>query len=125
MSLQISETITFVADLDAALVFYTLQLGFEVLEREEWGWALIQDPSGVKVGLLVAETWRREEPAPNGMPAPRIGLKTDDIEGEVERLREAGVEVTKIVGDASSMRAAHLKDRDGNWIFLWQEAAKR
>jgi catechol 2,3-dioxygenase-like lactoylglutathione lyase family enzyme len=125
MALRISETITFVADLDAALVFYTLQLGFEVLEREEWGWALIQDAAGVKLGLLVADTWRREELGPNGLPLTRIAMKTTDIEGEVERLREAGVDVTKIVGDANSMRAAHLKDRDGNLIFLWQEAAKK
>lgn len=64
--------------------------------------------------------------ASHGMPpmSPghpfEIGLKVDDVDKLVMRLREAGVTIVREPFDsAAGNRVAYIADPDGNWISLY------
>ena len=122
MAIRISETIYYVHDLDKGVQFYQDRLGFTLIEKQDWGWALFEAHGG-KVGLLTEAVWRQAGEDYEGMPRPRVAFQTDDIEGEVAKLREAGVEVGDYHGKSDSMRAVTFRDLCGNEYFLWDDGS--
>jgi catechol 2,3-dioxygenase-like lactoylglutathione lyase family enzyme len=117
-NLHITETIFSVRDIDAAIRFYTETLGFRLTERQDWGWAVIED-NGQRIGLVL-DKWMRDEGAPQEvLPIPQIGMKTDDIEAEVAALRAKGLDVVGPQGEPGATRTATFRDPSGNCIFLW------
>ena len=52
-----------------------------------------------------------------------IGLGTDDVDGDVKRLKSAGVEFVEDPTDYGTLRIATLKDPEGNLVQLLQPRA--
>jgi len=114
-----------VDDVDAAVAFYTGQLGF-VLEQQ-------MGPAFAIVVLDETPLWlsgpasSAARPMPDGTkPEPggwnRIALELDDIEAEVTRLMQAGVRFRGeiVVGPGGSQIV--LEDPSGNVVELFQPA---
>ncbi len=115
--MKISETLLFVEDLDRGIQFME-RTGLVLQNRQDWGWALFLDPmTGQKVGLLLRSAW--EEESEHSLP-PRLSFESDDLDADVEILREAGATVGDISGDADSTRSCTFIDQDGIAYFLWQ-----
>jgi catechol 2,3-dioxygenase-like lactoylglutathione lyase family enzyme len=123
MATRVSETIYYVHDLDKAVAFYRDQLGFELLDKQDWGWALFSVDGAAKVGLLTEAVWRQSGADYDILPHPRLAMRTNDIEGEVARLKSAGVSVGEIQGDVGKMRAVTYRDLCGNEFFLWDDGS--
>jgi lactoylglutathione lyase len=99
-------------DLVLAVAFYTERLGFEEGYRIE-GFAVVRLDS-FELGLAEST-----DETPAGRVA--IWLYTDDVDAEIERLREAGVEVVKEPKDWEwGERMGSVADPDGNEICLGQ-----
>lgn len=123
MAWRMTETLTFVSDLSAAVANYVEGFGFRVVEIEDWGFALLELPGGGRLGLLAATTWDPGWKPGSPLPQPRLSLQTDDIDAEVARLSAAGVWVSPIRGEPGTVRVATLRDRDGNRLFLWDDGS--
>jgi catechol 2,3-dioxygenase-like lactoylglutathione lyase family enzyme len=116
-----------VDNVDAAVDFYTANLGFSLLNNYAPAFA---DVSRGNLRLLLAgPTSSAGRPMPDGrQPGPggwnRIHLLVDDIDTEVERLRGAGVpfrnEIVKGPGGSQIL----VEDPAGNPIELFQPAAR-
>lgn len=115
--MTVSETIYYVRDFEAAVRFYSESLGWRLIEKQDWGWAQFEVDGAARVGLLAESVGPKGE----GFPSPRLGLKTDDLDVEVCRLREAGIRVEDPVGEKGQTRATTFFDPDGNPYFLWSE----
>jgi lactoylglutathione lyase len=99
-------------DLAGAVGFYVDRLGFE--ERFRFQEFVVVGLGTFELGL--AET---PEPAPAGRVA--VWLYSDDVDGAVEDLRAAGVEVVKEPADMEwGERIASVLDPDGNEVFIGQ-----
>jgi len=104
-----------VADVEAALGFYTGTLGLvQRPDRPDFGFpGAWLDAGGQQVHLI------------GGSPPPARGqhfaLLVDDIEGTIGELRRAGTEVTDPIPVGSNFQA-FLNDPDGNQIELHQVA---
>ena len=112
-----------VDDVDAAVAFYTAQLGFKLISKTLPAFA------DVTLGdlrlLLSGPTSSAGRPMPDGRrPAPggwnRIHLIVEDLPSQVERLRSAGVRFRSdiIMGPGGSQIV--LDDPSGNPIELFQ-----
>ena len=101
-----------VRDLDAARAFYAGMLDFSVDElNADEGWVRLSRGKTV-IGLAEGK------PDPDG---PVAMIDVDDIKTEVERLKEAGVEVGIVLELRDAMRIADVFDPDGNRIQLGEE----
>ncbi|MCU1476676.1 MAG: hypothetical protein JWQ64_1369 [Subtercola sp.] len=105
-----------VSDQDRARDFYVNTLGFELMSDVQMGpdmrWVLVSPPGSQTAITLV--TWFESMPAGS---AKGIVLETDDLEGEVERLRRLGV----TIGDVERApwgTFVTFDDPDGNGIVL-------
>jgi catechol 2,3-dioxygenase-like lactoylglutathione lyase family enzyme len=114
-----------VDDVADAVRFYTTQLGFSPLTNQAPAFA------DVKLGnlrlLLSGRSSSAGRPMPDGrQPGPggwnRIHLLVDDIEGEVSRLRGAGVSFRNDVVTGPGGKQILLDDPSGNPIELFQPA---
>jgi catechol 2,3-dioxygenase-like lactoylglutathione lyase family enzyme len=105
-----------VSDQDRARDFYVDTLGFELLREVPLGpdqrWVQVA-PKGADTSLTLV-TWFESMPAGS---LSGLVLQTVDIDGDCERLRAAGVELTG-PQDAFWGRHAVLKDPDGNGLVL-------
>jgi lactoylglutathione lyase len=104
--------ILYTPDLVRAVAFYTERLGFEEGYRIE-GFAVVRLES-FELGLAESS---------DVTPAGRVALwlYTDDVDAEIKRLREAGVEVVKEPEDREwGERMGSVRDPDGNEICLGQ-----
>ena len=106
-------------DLHNLLPFYRDVLGLKVV-HESIGFVVLGEnqPDAVTLGLGT----HSEVHGRNADPARHmIGLESDDLIGDWERLKDAGVEFiedpTEYGGD---MSIATLKDPEGNLVQLWQ-----
>lgn len=116
------ETAYYVRDLDASVNFYTTKLGLNLIEKFEWGFALIDaDGKGNTIGLMSIEHSFKDFPDEDGHPAPRLVFQVADLDKEVETLTLAGVKVSNIAGEKGKTRAAHFWDIDGNPFFMWED----
>lgn len=81
----------------------------------------------VKLGETCLEFLQDADPEPAVNNPKQIGFKhvclhTDDVDGEVERLRAAGVTITMEPFDtAINSRIAFFEDPDGLLLELWQD----
>jgi catechol 2,3-dioxygenase-like lactoylglutathione lyase family enzyme len=112
-----------VDDVEAAVAFYTTQLGFTLLTNQAPAFADVE--RGNLRLLLSGPRSSAGRPMPDGrQPAPggwnRIHLIVDDLAAEVERLRAAGLtfrnEIVKGPGGSQIL----LDDPSGNPVELFQ-----
>ena len=116
-----------VNDVDAAVAWYTMHLGFTVLTNAAPAFA------DVRLGslrlLLSGPTSSAGRPMPDGSkPGPggwnRIHLIVSDLAVEVERLRAAGVQFRNNVVTGPGGSQILLQDPSGNVVELFQPAAR-
>ena len=112
-----------VDDVDAAVDFYTAQLGFKLISKTLPAFA------DVALGdlrlLLSGPASSAGRPMPDGRrPAPggwnRIHLIVEDLPSEVERLRSAGVRFRSDIITGPGGAQIVLDDPSGNPIELFQ-----
>jgi catechol 2,3-dioxygenase-like lactoylglutathione lyase family enzyme len=115
----------FVTDLDAAVEFYTRQLGFAVDMRPGPGFAalsrdalqlLLNTPDGSGGAAQAMPDGRR--PEPGGWN--RIQLRTERFDADVERLRQAGVRFRGDVIQGNGGRQVLIEDPSGNPVELFE-----
>lgn len=100
-----------VSDLDAARAFYLGTLGFQELYRdEEERWACL-----VRSGLQLVVGERVPDAGEDG---PVFSMDAEDLKGEADRLRRAGVEVGVVVEIPGTIRLLDVFDPDGNRLQL-------
>ena len=114
-----------VDDVDAAIAFYTEHLGFELLTSAAPAFAdvrrgnlrlLLSGPLS-SAGRPMADG---ERPEPGGWN--RIHLLTDDIHGEIDRLRAEGVRFRNEVVSGPGGQQVLIVDPAGNLVELFQPA---
>jgi catechol 2,3-dioxygenase-like lactoylglutathione lyase family enzyme len=111
-----------VADQDRARDWYRDALGFEVVRDAPMGpmrWVQVAPPGGATSLTLV--TWFDTMPAGS---LRGLVLETDDLDADVRRLREHGVEV----GEPEEQpwgRFVTVADPDGNGLVLQATRAAR
>jgi predicted enzyme related to lactoylglutathione lyase len=115
-----------VDDVEAALDFYTTHFGFSVRMSAAPAFAdvirgnlrlLLSGPQS-SAGRAMADG---EVPQPGGWN--RIHLLTDDIEGEIERLRGEGVQFRNDVVAGPGGKQVLAVDPAGNFVELFEPAA--
>jgi catechol 2,3-dioxygenase-like lactoylglutathione lyase family enzyme len=114
-----------VDDVDKALDFYCTHLGFEVNTNASPAFADVT--RGDLRLLLSGPKSSAGRPMPDGeQPVPggwnRIHLIVDDIEQEVDRLREAGVTFRNDIVVGPGGKQILLIDPSGNFVELFQPA---
>ena len=106
-----------VTDQDRARDFYVDVLGFELVNDMPMGpgmrWVQVRPPGGFTSITLV--TWFEAMPA--GQTRGTV-LETDDLDGDVARLRGLGVELPDEVESAPWGRFVTVPDPDGNGLVL-------
>jgi catechol 2,3-dioxygenase-like lactoylglutathione lyase family enzyme len=116
-----------VDDVDAAIAFYTEHLGFEVLSNASPAFAdvkrgnlrmLLSGPAS-SAGKAMADGTR---PVPGGWN--RVHFLVDDLEGEVARLRAAGVPFRNDIVEGPGGKQVLLEDPSGNFVELYQWAGR-
>src|SRR5262245_13474803 len=114
-----------VADVDAAIAFYTKFLDFKVLTSFAPAFANVT--RGNLRLLLSGPTSSAGRPMPDGaQPGPggwnRIHLIVDDIDAEVARLRDAGARFRNDIVQGPGGRQILLQDPSGNVVELFEPA---
>lgn len=117
-----------VEDVPATVAFYTANLGFK-LDMQSGPYFAALSRGGIQ--LLLSPTkgpGGASQPMPDGRrPAPggwnRIVLYTPDLQGEVDRLRKAGVHFRNEIVAGPGGREILLEDPSGNPVELFQPAA--
>jgi catechol 2,3-dioxygenase-like lactoylglutathione lyase family enzyme len=116
-----------VDDVDAAVAWYTKHLGFTLLSSAAPAFAdvtlgplrlLLSGPTS-SAGRPMADGAR---PGPGGWN--RIHLVVDDLDAEVARLRQAGVEFRNDIVKGPGGSQILLKDHSGNLVELFQPARR-
>ncbi len=115
-----------VEDVDAAIEFYTANLGFEV--RTSFAPAFADVTRGNLRLLLSGPTSSAGRPMPDGStPGPggwnRIHLIVANIDAEVTRLRDVGVSFRNDVVTGPGGRQILVEDPSGNVVELFQPAS--
>jgi catechol 2,3-dioxygenase-like lactoylglutathione lyase family enzyme len=128
--MRIGLTGIFVDDQDKAERFYTQVLGFQVKTNAAYGpderWLSVvapEEPDGVELVLHLAdEPARAFQQASRQAGRPVLSLRTDDCQGEAERLKAKGVVFVKEPGrmDYGGMDAV-FDDTCGNLVNLHQD----
>jgi catechol 2,3-dioxygenase-like lactoylglutathione lyase family enzyme len=114
-----------VDDVDAAIEFYTRMLDFEPLTAFPPAFA---DVKRGKLRLLLAGPQSSAgRPMPDGtQPGPggwnRIHLIVDDIDADVQRLRDAGATFRNDIVEGPGGKQILLEDPSGNVVELFQPA---
>ena len=112
-----------VDDVDAAVAFYTEQLGFTVLSHPAPAFAdVVRGPLRI---LLSGPQSSGARATPQDESAPgrnRIHLVVDDLDTEIDRLREAGLSFRSDPISGPGGRQILLADPAGNLIELFQPA---
>ena len=113
-----------VNDVDAAVDFYVSKLGFEL--QEKFGSAIAILLHGDLELLVAGPRTSAAQPMPDGtVPSPgggwsRFVLTVDDLEAQVERLKEQGVEFRNDIVENQGRKQILCSDPSGNVIELFQ-----
>jgi catechol 2,3-dioxygenase-like lactoylglutathione lyase family enzyme len=123
---QITHSGVWVHDVDEALDFYTLKLGFEVrydIREPTWSWTVVAPPGSDGPELMLSKPG---PPFMDGDTASRVLelvasgalnggiLATDDCRGDFERLSAIGVEFHQAPMERSYGIDAAFRDPSGN-----------
>ena len=102
-----------VDDMDRAVRFYRDILGFELVKQQDvWSEG---DANGLTIGLNA-----REGTSAHADGGAVITFQPDDdLDGEVDRLRTAGVDFTGGISEHDWGRIAPFKDSEGNDLQLY------
>ena len=119
----VSELVLEVADLEAAVRFYTEVLELPEIERWEHREAVwVLAGSGTRIGL-----WAPQLGIAGGRGGAHVHyamrIADEDYDEAVARLRGKGVEVHE--EDFGASRAAYVTDPDGNVVELWTADPRR
>jgi catechol 2,3-dioxygenase-like lactoylglutathione lyase family enzyme len=110
-----------VSDQDRARDFYVGVLGFALVSDTQLGpdmrWVMVSPPGGQTALTLV--TWFPSMPAGS---LKGLVLETDDLDGDVARLKADGVAIDGGIEDAPWGRFAQFEDPDGNGLILQASA---
>ena len=112
-----------VHDVDAAVAFYTRRLGFSLREQFGPNMAILDR---AELTLWVAGPGASAaKPMPDGRkPEPggwnRLMLVTEDIDGLIRRLSDAGASFRGEMSEAGAGRARLLEDPSGNLVELFE-----
>jgi catechol 2,3-dioxygenase-like lactoylglutathione lyase family enzyme len=113
-----------VSDQDRARDFYVGVLGLDLLRDDPMGpgmrWVQVAPPGAATSITLV--TWFETMPAGS---AKGLVLETDDLDGDVARLRGRGVAIEGDVQEQPWGRFVTFDDPDGNGIVLQATAGTR
>jgi catechol 2,3-dioxygenase-like lactoylglutathione lyase family enzyme len=129
-TMRIGLTSIFVDDQDQAERFYTEVLGFQVKTSAAYGpderWLSVvasEEPDGVELVLHLADAPARAfQQASRQAGRPVLSLRTDDCQGEAERLKAKGVVFVKEPGRmAYGGMDAVFADSCGNLLNLHQD----
>ena len=118
---SIAVTMFTVADVDAALAFYTEKLGYEVRGDDRFGengemrWLEVAPPgSTARLSL---------NPPMNSTPGGgSIGVETPDLGAEAERLEALGVELERMPDMPGAPRMFSVRDPDGNYVWVVEKS---
>jgi len=104
----------FSENLNNLLPFYRDVLGLPV-GTEGPGFVVLGDPAGPSIGLGTHSEVRGKaaEPARH-----IVGVETDDIQGDYNRLKGLGVEFLEEPTPGGAVTFATLKDPEGNYVQL-------
>jgi catechol 2,3-dioxygenase-like lactoylglutathione lyase family enzyme len=115
-----------VNDVDAAIAFYTQQLGFELEAHPAPGFAALQR-GGLRLLVNAPGTGGAGQAAGGVSPAPggwnRFQIEVDDVDAEHARLQAAGVRTRGGVINGKGGRQLIVEDPAGNAIELFEPAA--
>jgi catechol 2,3-dioxygenase-like lactoylglutathione lyase family enzyme len=110
-----------VSDPERARDFYVDTLGFtlvaDTMMGEQQRWIQVVPP-GAQTSITLV-TWFESMPAGS---LRGLVLETDDLEGDVHRLTDAGIAFGSGIEDAPWGRYAQFGDPDGNGLILQQTA---
>lgn len=113
-----------VSDVDAAVAFYSEALGFRVEAHPGPGFALLSHgplqlllnrPGAGGAGQAMPDG---QQPAPGGWN--RIQIEVDNLEREVERLRQLGVPFRNAIVRGNGGLQVLIEDPSGNPIELFE-----
>jgi catechol 2,3-dioxygenase-like lactoylglutathione lyase family enzyme len=116
-----------VDDVEASIAFYTGLLGFDVLTAAPPAFADVK--RGSLRLLLSGPKSSAGRPMDDGAtPGPggwnRIHLIVDDVEADVQRLRDAGATFRNPIVEGPGGKQVLLEDPSGNFVELFQPAAR-
>jgi uncharacterized cupin superfamily protein/catechol 2,3-dioxygenase-like lactoylglutathione lyase family enzyme len=116
-----------VDDVDAAVAFYSGQLGFEVALRPDPSFAILRRGDLRLLLSGLGGPGGAAQPMPDGsLPEPggwnRIQIEVDDVDARVERLRAAGARLRGDVVTGRGGRQALVEDPAGNPVELLEPA---
>lgn len=131
MSHRLSHVALIVRDYDEAIGFYVDILGFRLIEdiyqpEQDKRWVLVQ-PSGGGVSILLARaTDETQRAAIGNQTGGRVFLflDTDDLAGDLARLRGSGVQIVREPKTADYGTVAVFADLYGNlWDLIQRPVA--
>ncbi len=105
------------SDFDRTFRFYTEGLGFQVKYRAGSDWAEIT-AGDISIGL---HGWQEAPSAEESPGRISIGLRVQDLEMAVGRLRENGVQFQGEIEEDAAVRIANFHDPDGTRLYLYEE----
>jgi catechol 2,3-dioxygenase-like lactoylglutathione lyase family enzyme len=109
-----------VADIDAARVFYTEKMGFEV-QGEQPGFVQFKAPDGASFAISLASADPVATELPSGQSEPlELWWYVDDADAAYADLRAKGVEVLFPPKDMPFGRAFAVQDPTGARSFILQ-----
>lgn len=108
-----------VNSVEDSLLFYLEALGLEILPRPDFGipGAWLSSGNGVEVHLM-------EDPAFTAPSGPHLAFGSDDLDEEITRLRNLGIEVTEPF-ELNGLRQSFFNDPTGNQFEINQPASQR
>ncbi len=116
---KLRETVYHVTDIEGAIEHYTEHLGGRLVKRLPWGVAFIDlDGEGGLLSLFDVNTYYAENPSASRMPGPKVVISIDDLDLLYERLKQSGLRVGPIMGEAGDVRGFESFDADGNAVFF-------